>query len=143
MPQDYEDNSDEEFEYSSQDILDICNKLYRDEFLSVFDAENLSDNKIDEGMKYIFDIMVTNKKFNEIIIEITHKLKEFYLKNEEVSNEKLDHLKQLIIMSLFSQNIFYITHKCICQHIESGTIDEELLIKLRKHSIDIINNQFV
>ena len=32
IPKEHEDNEDDEYEYSNQDILDICNKLYRDEF---------------------------------------------------------------------------------------------------------------
>ena len=45
-------------------------------------------------------------------------------------------------MTLFSQNLFHITHKCICQQIELGYIEENLLVELRKHSLDLINKQF-
>ena len=51
-------------EYDNQDILDICEKLYRDEFISVFDAENIYDDKIDIGMKYVYNKLILNKEFN-------------------------------------------------------------------------------
>ena len=61
------DNADEktgEYIYNEQDVLDICYKLYNDELLSVFNAEDLEDNKIDNGMKYVYEIMMQNEKFN-------------------------------------------------------------------------------
>ena len=140
--EEYEENSDEEYEYSSQDVLEICNKLYRDEFLSVFGAEDLSDEKIDKGMDFVYNIMVSNIKFKDIIDEFQNIFFMDYFKKEEYSKENEKSLRQLILLTLFSQNIFYLTHKCICQQIEFGTIEEKLLINLRKHTIDLIKNQF-
>jgi hypothetical protein len=65
-----------------------------------------------------------------------------FLQNEQIDEQKLLDLKQMIIITLFSQHIFYITHKCVCQQIEVGTIDNELLVELKKHSIDLFKNQF-
>lgn len=129
-----------EYEYTSEDVLDICNKLYRDEFLSVFGAEDITDDIIDKGIKYIYDIMITNTKFKEIIDELSKFGINQFIKNEEISNEKTESIKQLLLLILFSQNIFYITHKCICQQIELGTIDDDLLVELRNHSIDLLEN---
>ena len=42
-------------EYNKEDILLICDKLYRDELISVFNASNLLDDKIDNGMKYVLE----------------------------------------------------------------------------------------
>ena len=39
---------------------------------------------------------------------------------------------------LFSQNIFYITHKCICQQIELNTIDDDLLVTLKQKCIETL-----
>lgn len=51
--------------------------------------------------------------------------------------------KTIIITYIFSQNIFYLTHKCICEQIKNKTINKELLENLKKHSLDIIKNQIV
>ncbi len=141
-PKEYEENSDEEYEYSSEDVLDICNKLYRDELLSVFGADDFVDDKIDLGMKYVFEKMSINTEFHKIIEEMTQICINTFLKDEEIDEQKLLDIKQLITITLFSQDIFYITHKCICQQIEVGTIDNDLLVQLRNHSIDLFKNQF-
>ena len=152
---------EKEDQYSSQDILDICNKLYRDELCSVFYAEDIIDDKIDKGMKYVFDLMLVNPDFKAII----DKKKELLLLKESKNLEleldtvdldvinlesgldtvdldtinldtvnldtiNLDVINLENLLTLFSENIFYITHKCICQQITTGRIDTELLQKL-------------
>ena len=130
-----------QYNYSSQDIMDICNKLYRDEFLSVFGLEYFENDKINNMIANVYDKMMTNIEFKEIIDNISNFcFKDFFLKKEE-NEESIK--KQIILTSLFSQNLFFITHKCVCQQIELGTIDKDLLVELKTHSIDIFTNQFV
>ena len=138
--EEYQENSDEEYEYNNQDILDICNKLYRDELCSVFYAETIIDDKIDKGMKYIFDKLIVNSDFKNIIDE----MKELLYLNESSNseNEQTNNLKDnadfVVLLSLFSPNIFYITHKCICQQLTLESIDNNLLLELKKHTIDVL-----
>lgn len=140
----YEENPDEEYEYSSQDILDICNKLYRDELLSVFYAENICDEKLDKGMAFVFKTLNENLEFNLVIEEIENICLNYFFSNkDELTDEKKENLRQLLLLTFFSQNIFYLTHKCICEQIKNKTINKELLENLKKHSLDIIKNQIV
>ena len=132
----YKETSDEEYAYTVNDILDICDKLYRDELLSVFDAEDIMDDKVDNGLRYVYDIMMKNEKFKEIIDEMTR----LYI-SDDVSLEQQETMKQIIIISLFSQQLFYIMHKCICQQFDKGEIDETLLVELKTHSVANIKNQ--
>ena len=147
-----EEEEEKDDQYSSQDILDICNKLYRDELCSVFYAEDIMDDKIDKGMKTVFDIMLVNPDFKAII----DKMKELLLlresKNVELELESesesdtinlesvnlesvnLDTINLEILLTLFSENIFYITHKCICQQITTGHIDTDLLENLNQNT---------
>ena len=141
-PEEYEENSDEEYEYSTQDVLDICNKLYRDELLSVFGAEDVNDDKFDKGISYVYNIMLTNDSVKQIIDEMTNFTTNEFDKSKTFSHEQNESLKKLLLISLFSQHVFYITHKCVCQQIEVGTIDDDLLVELRKHSVDLLENQF-
>ena len=136
----------EDYQYSSQDILDICNKLYRDELCSVLYAEDIIDDKIDKGMKYVFDLMLVNPDFKAIIdkkkvLLLLKESKNLELELDTVDLESgldavnldtvdLDVINLEILLTLFSENIFYITHKCICQQITTGHIDTELLSKL-------------
>jgi len=141
--EEYKENTDNEHEYSSQDVLDICNKLYRDELLSVFGAKDLMDDKIDKGINYVYDIIITNEAFKQIINEIEKLYNDEFYKNEEPNFEKQDCIKQLVLISLFSQYLFHITHKCICQQIELGTIDDTLLVEFRQLSVELLKKQFI
>ena len=141
--EEYKENTDKEHEYSSQDVLDICNKLYRDELLSVFGAKDLMDDKIDKGINYVYDIIITNEAFKQIINEIEKLYNDEFYKNEESNFEKQDCVKQLVLISLFSQYLFHITHKCICQQIELGAIDDTLLVEFRQLSVELLKKQII
>ena len=133
------DNEVDHYQYSSQDILDICNKLYRDELCSVFYAEHIMDDKIDKGLKYIFELMLVNPDFKAVIDKIKALI---HLKNKDYVKESMNletaeletaELETLeIIFILFSENIFYLTHKCICQQITTEHIDNEIIKTLLK-----------
>jgi hypothetical protein len=137
------DDNDEktgEYIYNEQDVLDICYKLYNDELLSVFNAEDLEDNKIDNGMKYVYEIMMQNEKFNIIFSDFEKNYFQEFISNEENNVEKQESIRQLILIILFSQDIFYITHKCICQQIETSVIDDNLLVNLKQNLCNLIKN---
>ena len=163
------DNEVDHYQYSSQDILDICNKLYRDELCSVFYAEHIMDDKIDKGLKYIFELMLVNPDFKAVIDKIKaliHLKNKDYVKESinletseletaeletteletadletteletaelETADLEMTELETLeIIFILFSENIFYLTHKCICQQITTEHIDNEIIKTLLK-----------
>ena len=134
------ENNDIEYEYSSQDVLDICNKLYRDELLSVFGVDDLADDKLNDIMDYVYNKMMANIEFKDII----YKNIEIYIKecipNEDIDEEKHKHFRQSILMILFTKQLFHITHKCICQQIELEIIDKELLVELRNNSIELLQH---
>lgn len=129
-------NVSNESDYNSEDVLDICSKLYKDELLSVFNAENLVDDKIDKSITYVYDTMMLNEKFKILISD----LEKIWLQHfvEDKNDEEQYSIKQYILMALFSQDIFYVTHKCICQQIEQGNIDDELLVELRLKTTELL-----
>ena len=143
-----------QYQYSPQDVFDICNKLYRDELLSVFELEYFEDDKMNEMIKNVYNALMINLEFKKIIDEMLQFcFKDFFLdkmeniplnlEQEQEQEQEQSIKKQIILTTLFSQHLFYITHKCICQQLELGTIDNELLLELKTHSIDIFTNQFV
>ena len=130
------DNKEEDcvYEYTSQDILDICDKLYMDELCSVFYSEDILDDKIDRGMKYVFEKMLDNQEFKIFF----NKMKDSYFNETFVDLELTEEEKQtlrnnshtIVILNLFSKELFYITHKCICQQINTGVIEPSLIEQL-------------
>jgi hypothetical protein len=138
----YDEYSAEDNEYSAEDVKEVCSQIYREELLSVFGADDLIDNKLDDGMCYVYDIMITNEHFKEIIEDITKTFINTFYFDQNVDAEKRENLKLLILIGLFSQNIFYIMHKCVCQQIEKGSIDNDLLVILRDKSKDLPTKHF-
>ena len=139
-PQELESNPDKECEYSNQDILDICNKLYRDELVSVFYADDIIDNKIDNGIKCILEQMMLNNDFKLLVDDL-----KYYFLNDNYEESIKTYFTQnsnfMIILTLFNPEFFYIFHKCICQLLTLGTIDTNLLNEIKKNAIDLFNTK--
>lgn len=140
-----QDNSDLEYEYSNTDILLICDKLYRDELASVFYAENIMDDKIDIGMRYVLEKMINNNDFKDII----DKIKQICFVDESgcLSDAEQLYFNQnsdfMVMLTLFQKDYFYIFHKCICQQLTQGTIDNELLVEFKKITFDSLQVNYV
>jgi|LakMenEpi03Aug12_release.lakeMendotaPanAssembly.Ray.scaffolds.fasta_scaffold1010835_1 hypothetical protein len=129
-------NNTETTEYNLEDVLDICSKLYRDELMTVFNVEDVTDSKLDEGIKNVYEIMMTNSNFRQLAYDFKETYFQEIIQNKE-EEEQEDLTKQLLLMILFNQKIFYITHKCICQQIELNTINDDLLVTLKQKCIEI------
>jgi len=126
-------NDGTESGYTQEDVFDVCSKLYRDEITSVFYAENIIDDKIDEGIKTILDKMILNDDFNQIIETMRTRFKDYMLlPGVETNSETNDtnSITFILFMTLFSENIFWLTHQCICQQLLHGFIEKDLLEKL-------------
>jgi hypothetical protein len=122
-------NNTETTEYNLEDVSDICSKLYRDELMTVFDVNFILDDKIDQGMKNIYEIMMANSNFRQLAYDLEDTYFEEY---------QADQARQLLLMILFSQDIFYIMHKCICQQIELNIINVDLLVILKQKCIETL-----
>ena len=134
-------------EYDNQDILDICEKLYRDEFISVFDAENIYDDKIDIGMKYVYNKLILNKEFNNFFEEMknilfTHEL----INTPDLTDDQMINFTNnsdfIILLTLFSQPNFFITHNCICQQFKEGIIDNDLIHVLKNNTRKLLIDKY-
>ena len=142
-------NNKETTEYNLEDVSDICSKLYRDELMTVFDVHYILDDRIDKGMKNVYEIMMANEKFLKIAYDVEETyLQEFIQSQNKVAAEadqieaaeadQEKRFKQLLLMILFSQDIFYIMHKCICQQIELNIINDDLLVALKQKCIETL-----
>ncbi len=134
-----EDDDDEEYEYTLDDVYTICEKLYRDELLSVFNVQSISDENIDAGIKAAIEQMIDNESFRKLLDDIKVNLIDF--DNFAGTPEELENMKRnseyLIFISLFSQKLFYLTHICLCQLFTVGEISPELLSKIKEKTIGL------
>jgi len=141
-----QEEAQDDYEYTSEDIITICDKLYRDELLSVFYAESIIDDKIDKNMQYALEQMNSNPDFKTIFDEIKHLL---YLHELEQTKHLTEEQKKIVkdnydfvvLLTLFSQTLFYITHKCVCQQLTTGTVDKNLLNELKILTIEVLNDK--
>ena len=142
-------NNTETTEYNLEDVSDICSKLYRDELMTVFDVHYILDDRIDKGMKNVYEIMMANSNFKQLAYDLKETyLQEFIQSQNKVAAEadqieaaeadQEKRFKQLLLMILFSQDIFYIMHKCICQQIELNIINDDLLVALKQKCIETL-----
>jgi len=133
-----------DIDYSYDDIQAVCEKLYRDEFASVFYAENILDDKIDNGIKIVLDKMKENSQFADILKEIEHI---FYEEcggdgelvdiDGDITKKELffENIKLYVFYLFFSKQFFHLTHKCVFQQFSDGTIDN--------YNLDILKNGII
>jgi len=134
-----DDDDSEEYEYTLDDVYTICEKLYRDELLSVFNVQSISDENIDAGIKAAIEQMIDNESFRKLLDDIKVNLIDF--DNFVGTPEELENMKRnseyLIFISLFSQKLFYLTHICLCQLFTVGEISPDLLLKIKEKTIGL------
>jgi hypothetical protein len=137
-----DDEDDEDLEYTLEDVHIICDKLYRDELLSVFNVTSTEDENMDAGIKSAIEQMINNQSFRQLLDDIKGNLVDF--QNFSGTPEELENMKRnteyLIFITLFSQKLFYLTHICLCQLFTVGEIDPELLLKIKDKTIDLFKS---
>lgn len=135
-----DDDDDEDYKYNRKDVTYICDKLYRDELLTAFGAETIDDPEMDEGIKMIFEALINNEEFQQFLKELNALLLDTSTaKTEtELANMKRN-TDYLIFITLFSQQSFYLTHKCLCEMLTLGKINPELMLSLKQRTMKIFS----
>jgi hypothetical protein len=134
-----DDDDCENIEYTMDDVHLICEKLYRDELLSVFEVETINDPNMDAGIKRVIKKMIDNTKFKQFLDEVKNELIDFTSISgtpTEIDNVRCN-AEYVIFITLFSQHVFYITHKCICQLFTVDDVDPNLLDRLKDKTISL------
>lgn len=90
----------------AEDIADLCNRLYQDELVSAFGLEQFDEVEITKRTKKLL------AKFNPECQSLVANL----------GGEEW----------LFSYPLFHLTHPCICQQENHGTMDETTLLKWKE-----------
>ena len=74
---DSDDSDDEDLEYTLEDVQIICDKLYRDELLSVFNVSSTEDERMDAGLKASIERLIDNKDFRDFMDDVKIQLIDF------------------------------------------------------------------
>lgn len=142
-------NRENTMEYSIEDIEVITNKLYQDELCSVFYAENIFDDKIDNGIRKIVGLIKKNKEIGYALEELEMLL---FPKNNNYDNnnyennkfvndndEKIDY-EYLLFITLFSYHTFYLTHKIIKLELNGNVLPNEMVDELKQLVTNVLKN---
>jgi hypothetical protein len=138
---DEDDDGDlSDYDYTREDIMYICEKLYRDELISVFDAESLEDPKMDAGIKMVFERLIKHDEFSKFLVELSP----YVVDNRKAKTEQEFFIYKrnsdyLLFITMFSQQLFYLTHQCICKMLVEGHVGNELLNELKSKLITIFS----
>jgi hypothetical protein len=107
----------------------IRNIIYRQELLNVLDIDNENDyedneEKISEAIKDLYNRAKDYTSLTKCMVKVTEKhlnVGKYMTGGEELG-----------MMLLFSYDYMYLTHICISEFIETGTITDENIGKLEK-----------
>jgi hypothetical protein len=125
-------NEENDCEYSKQDIYDVCSKLYRDEYASVFYSNDILDDKIDENLRKLYDLLSLDNDFQDAILKMMNKMHDDYFGDRDgnANDDDFDFHKYFCFLSLFSQNLFYLTHTFVCDFFKTNSINKEIFEKI-------------
>jgi hypothetical protein len=97
----------------------VCNVIYRQEFLNIFEMEHYDEVEINKVIRYIYDKIKDYKEMRECI----DKLASDYL---------TEHDGMFGLFVLFSFEYMYQTHICISEYLETNQISENNMKLLRE-----------
>jgi len=135
------EEDDEDYNYSREDVTCICDKLYRDELLSVFDADSLEDPKLELRIKMVFEHLIKHDIFIQFLEELSTKVMDKgNVKTEQEQFNYKQNTDNLIFMTMFSHPLFYLSHQCICKMLVNGPVDAELIGELKDKLLQIFSH---
>ena len=108
--------------YDLEDVYSICEELYRHDFFTVFNVDNIQDNTIEKSIRELWGKMKQNNDFLEIVGVYKEKLQSFLPEIVEYD----------CFIGMFNYELFHIVHRCICQMYTINKIEETLLHELRE-----------
>ena len=104
--------------------IDIESELYRLDLLKIFKIDNYNDNNITFTIDKIYDLFIENNQNTSIkrFRKILNKASQLFMSTDE----------KFGLTILYSYEYLDRAHKCICELIQTNTINENTLDTLEK-----------
>ena len=104
--------------------IDIESELYRLDLLKIFQIDNYNDNNITSTIDNIYNNFIENNQNTSIkrFRKILNKASQLFMSTDE----------KFGLTILYSYEYLDSAHKCICELIQTNTIDENTLNTLEK-----------
>ena len=113
---------DEELTIEDDDILFLCEEVYREDFLKFFRLADYDSNEVNNKTAELYKVCSKNKLFSLLIDDV--RMHSCGLEDNECA-----------FMQLFSYPFFHLTHECIKQLILNGAIEERLTVAIEEKVI--------
>lgn len=129
LAKEYPDRAFDE-DYNEEDIKFICEELYRFELLSAFKAETILDDAIDNGLTELWSNInnksINTKEFIKLVEKFSEKMGIAILED----NDKKEASNKLAFSLMFNYDLYHIIHQIIREYVQTGQIDNSLLVQL-------------
>jgi len=104
--------------------IDIESEIYRLDLLKIFQIDNYNDNNITSMIDNIYNNFIENNQNTSIkrFRKILNKASQLFMSTDE----------KFGLTILYSYEYLDSAHKCICELIQTNTIDENTLYTLEK-----------
>ena len=121
----YDKKKREEMNYRNEELIkeylaefeDIAEIIYQNELLQVFDLIEFDENKINEKINTLYELLIQNNE-----------LKSFLEKNIK---HKLDNNLESKFILLFNYDYFYIFYEILREYLTNNKLSDKLLNRLR------------
>ena len=97
----------------------IQNTMYKQDILEIFDVEEFDDEKINIAVREVYEKVKTNDDLRNIMQLLSAKL----LSSDE----------EIGFMLMFSFDYLYLSHTCISEYLETGSISKEKIKQFLKN----------
>jgi len=115
-----------------EDILFLCEEVYREEFLKFFGISFFDEDVINRRVSELFKLCNANERFHRISSSIQEKYCVFV--------EDPEHA----FMQLFSYQFFHLTHECIKQLVNpllTHGLTHDLAFELLENEVRLFNTE--
>jgi hypothetical protein len=97
------------------------NVIYNYDLLMIFNLQDFLEELINEKVKQLYKIMITNFEFRKFIMDLTN--------NINYDNENTI----TCFMMLFSYDSLYLFYPCICEFFEKGSVSIDKLEAIKNN----------
>jgi hypothetical protein len=104
-------------EVTDNEKMYIRDLLYRQELLNIFDLVEFNEKYVAKTLQKLYQHIKVNKELLEC--------------SRLLANEVMSEDPEIGFCCLYSFDYMHITHICVSQYLEKGSIDEELILKLK------------
>ena len=89
----------------------------------------------------LFEHLIKHDVFIQFLEELRAKVMEKgNVKTEQEQFNYKQNTDNLIFMTMFSQQIFYLSHQCICKMLVNGQVNNELIGELKDKMLQMFSN---